>query len=156
MLVSQKLVDRVNGLIMLEHDGARAFERALMCIIEPSLQSGLGAWLAEHRTHVLALARLVRSYGGQVVERRDVAKFLSEGFMAPDDARGDDVRVLRAMRHNEAFVCGVYDEVLRARDLPEDIRRLVTGLREDERRHIEWFDRVLGRDKRTEEPAARF
>lgn len=142
MAVSQKLIDRMNDLVMLDHDAVEAYQQAIDRIDNAEAKTNLTKFQADHKRHIQDLSRLIGAYGGKAKERGDAKGFFIKGMTALRSMAGDE-QALKAMRSNEKLTNEKYQEALDARDLPEDVRLVFQRNRDDEARHLSWIERAI-------------
>lgn len=142
MAVSQKLIERLNDLIMLDHDAVEAYQQAIDRITSEQVRSHLITFQGDHRRHIETLSQLVVNFGGQPKSRADVKGFFIKGMTALRSMAGDE-QALKAMRLNERLTNEKYQEAVEMRDLPDDVRQVVQRNRDDEARHLSWIEQAI-------------
>jgi len=143
MAVSEKLVDRLNDLLMLDHDAVDAYQQCIDTIASPLCRARLQQFQSDHRRHVVDLDDCIRRLEGVPKNRRDVKGFFIKGMTAVQAALGDEL-ALKAMQINEKLTNAQYQDALDDLSLPDDVRVVVAKNREDERRHLEWLNLAIG------------
>lgn len=144
MAVSQKLIDRMNELVMLDYDAVEAYQQAIDRIENEEAKVSLTQFQGDHKRHIQDLGRLITAYGGTPKERGDMKGFFIKGMTALRSMAGDE-QALKAMKSNEKLTNEKYQEALDARDLPEDVRQVIQRNRDDEARHLSWIERAIDR-----------
>ncbi len=142
MAVSEKLIERLNDLLMLDHDAIEAYESAIKRMSSEYCRGKLREFQADHRRHVVDIKACVESYGGTPKDRRDVKGFFIQGMTAIQSMGGDEP-ALKAMHTNERITNREYEQALQDKSLPEDVRKLVQKNRSDEARHLAWIEEAL-------------
>ena len=144
MAVSEKLIDRLNQLLMLDHDAVDAYEQAIKRMDSPFCREKLREFQADHRRHIVDLKTCIESYGGSPKDRKDLKGFFIAGMTAIQSMGGDE-SALKAMHVNERITNREYDEALKDQTMPEDVRNLVQKNRADEARHLAWVEEALSK-----------
>jgi uncharacterized protein (TIGR02284 family) len=138
----EKPIKHLNDLIQLDVDAIHAYRQAIDHIDSVSIRETLERFKSDHERHVTDLSECVRSVGGTPVKLTpDIKGYLLEGFTALRSVTGTE-GALRAMRTNERLTNKTYDRAL-TEDLPVDVLAIVRRNREDERRHLDYIERVL-------------
>jgi len=142
MATSEALINRLNSLLMLDHDAVDAYQQAIDRIKSEYCRSQLRAFQADHRQHITDLKECITRYGGKPQDRRDVKGFFIKGMTAMQSMMGDEM-ALKAMQTNEKLTNKNYQEALDDRSLPDDVRSIVAKNRADEARHLDWINQAL-------------
>lgn len=142
MAISQKLIDRLNKLLMLDHDAVEAYQQAIDRLDSPTCRNKLSEFQNDHRRHIGDLNRCITQYGGAPQDRTDVKGFFIKGMTSLQSMLGDEM-ALKAMRTNEQLTNRTYQDALDDLQMPEDVRLLVQRNRDDERRHLTWIETAL-------------
>lgn len=142
MAISESLLNRLNKLLMLDHDAVDAYEQAITRINANSVKTKLREFQADHRRHIDKLNEVIKQYGGTPQNRRDVKGFFIKGMTAIQSMVGDEM-ALKAMQTNEKLTNSTYQDALDELSMPEDIGDIVRRNREDERRHLDWINKAL-------------
>jgi hypothetical protein len=134
----------VSELYTLEVEAAQAYAAAVRTVGLGALHDELARFWLEHQRHVLELhlALLARGHSPPVVEP-DV-KGVVIGALTPPRRRLTLQDVLEGLRGDEQLTNQLCAKAL-ATPLPPEIRDLVARLAADERRHLEWVDRMVAR-----------
>ncbi len=144
MAVSEKLIGRLNDLLMLDHDAVDAYEQAIKRMSSDYCRSKLRDFQADHRRHIAELKDCIVRYEGKPRDHRDIKGFFIKGMTAIQAMAGDEM-ALKAMQTNEKLTNSKYEEAVMDSSLPEDVREVVVRGRADEARHLEWINEALDR-----------
>lgn len=142
MAVSQQLIDRLNKLLMLDHDAVEAYQQAIDRMDSATCRNKLGEFQNDHRRHIDELKKCIAQFGGTPKDRTDVKGFFIKGMTSLQSMMGDEM-ALKAMQTNEKLTNRTYQDALDDLQMPEDIRLLVQKNRDDERRHLQWIEMAL-------------
>jgi uncharacterized protein (TIGR02284 family) len=153
MAVSEKLIGRLNDLLMLDHDAVDAYEQAIKRLSSEFCRTKLREFQGDHRRHIADLKDCIVRYGGKPQDHRDIKGFFIKGMTAIQAMAGDEM-ALKAMQTNEKLTNAKYEEASREAGWPDDVRELVQRGRGDEARHLEWINEAIDRRywERTETP----
>jgi uncharacterized protein (TIGR02284 family) len=136
-----KLIDKLNDLIALDYDAARAYESAIQRMNAVNLIRQLRTFQVDHERHIQELGGVVKALGGKPRAGPDIKGFLIQGFTAITSEMGDEA-ALKAMRGNEKLATKTYGDAL-AETWPEDIRQLIERNHADEQRHLAFIEESL-------------
>lgn len=142
MAVSQQLIDRLNKLLMLDHDAVEAYQQAIDRMDSATCRNKLSEFQNDHRRHIDELKKCIAQFGGTPKDRTDVKGFFIKGMTSLQSMMGDEM-ALKAMQTNEKLTNRTYQDALDDLQMPEDIRLLVQKNRDDERRHLQWIEMAL-------------
>ena len=142
MATSQKLIDRLNNLLMLDHDAVDAYEQAIIRMHSTFCKQRLSEFQADHRRHIVDLKACIEHYGAPAKDRSDLKGFFIKGMTAIQSLAGDEM-ALRAMQTNEKLTNKTYQDALLELAMPDDVREIVVKGRADEARHLEWINQAL-------------
>lgn len=142
MAVSQQLIDRLNKLLMLDHDAVEAYQQAIDRMGSATCRNKLSEFQNDHRRHIDGLKKCITQFGGTPKDRTDVKGFFIKGMTSLQSMMGDEM-ALKAMQTNEKLTNRTYQDALDDLQMPEDIRLLVQKNRDDERRHLQWIEMAL-------------
>lgn len=145
----QKMVDRLNKLIVLDEDAIGAYQSAIDRIEIDALRMRLSAFKQDHERHVQDLQECVAQLGGEPREGADWKGAVLKGFTAVTSMMGTEA-ALRAMEGNEELTNRTYREALEE-IWPEGIRAVIEGNYDDERRHLDYIQDAI-RDRLWESP----
>jgi uncharacterized protein (TIGR02284 family) len=136
-----KMIERLNDLIALDHDAVGAYEAAIERIDVTMLRTRLSEFQDDHRRHIRDLSDVVRRLGGQPRQRPDIKGFILKGFTAITSSMGNEA-ALKAMRGNEKLTNSTYQNALKE-TWPDDIRAIIERNYGDERRHLAFIEDAL-------------
>lgn len=155
MAVSEKLLDRLNDLLMLDHDAVNAYEQAIKRFHSTLCRDKLREFQGDHRRHIVDLKACIENYGGTAKDRADIKGFFIKGMTAIQSMAGDEM-ALKAMHTNERITNRQYEDALKDLSMPNDVRDLVQRNRSDEARHLAWIEEALAQRywERAEQPPA--
>ncbi len=142
MAVSEKLIQRLNDLLMLDHDAVDAYEQAIKRMDSEMCRNKLREFQADHRRHIVDLKDCVVRYQGRARDHADIKGFFIKGMTAIQSMAGDEM-ALKAMQTNEKLTNQKYQEALDDLTMPDDVRSIVQRNRNDEARHLEWVNLAL-------------
>lgn len=144
MAVSEQLIDRLNSLLMLDHDAVDAYQQAIDSIQNDFCRQKLREFQADHRRHIADLKECIGRYGGVAKDRRDLKGFFIKGMTAIQAAMGDHM-ALKAMQTNERLTNSSYEEAVKDATIPVDVLDVLRRNRADEARHLAWINDALDR-----------
>jgi uncharacterized protein (TIGR02284 family) len=136
------LVTALDALLELDYDAIEAYRAAIDRVRDPSDKAQLTAFMADHHRHTRELAPFVAQLGGSPSVGPDFKQWLTKGKVAIMALVGEDA-VLFAMRTNEEDTNTAYERILQRRDLPFDIRIVLSNNYVDELRHKAWLEARL-------------
>jgi uncharacterized protein (TIGR02284 family) len=142
MAVSEKLIERLNGLLMLDHDAVDAYEQAIKRLASDICRQNLREFQGDHRRHIVDLRDLISRYDVQPKDHGDLKGVLIKGMTAIQSMAGDEM-ALKAMQTNERLTNRSYQDVLDDAGLPDEARDVVARNRADEARHLDWINTAL-------------
>jgi uncharacterized protein (TIGR02284 family) len=146
-----KMIDRLNELIALDHDAVGAYEAAIDRIDVEFLRSRLREFQSDHVRHIQELSRVVVGLGGKPREKPDVKGFFLKGFTAITSVMGNEA-ALKAMQGNEKLTNRTYEQAMRE-SWPEEVRVIIERNFRDEQRHLAFIEESL-RLRTFEQPGA--
>jgi uncharacterized protein (TIGR02284 family) len=144
MATSEKLIHRLNELLMLDHDAVDAYQQAIDGMKSELCRQRLREFQADHRRHIQELKACVQQYGGVPKDRRDVKGFFIKGMTAIQAAIGDH-GALKAMQTNERLTNREYEQAVADATMPVDVLEILRRNRADEARHLAWINDALDR-----------
>ncbi len=140
--MDSELIKELRGLAQLDYDVLRCYDQALEHVDLPSLREELRRFRGDHERHVRVLCDKLRQLGGATAgPSRDLLGLLLEGYAAVRSMTGTE-GALKALRRRERAAGRRYEEAA-GRKWPDDLRLVVCGHVEDERRHLAYVERVL-------------
>lgn len=139
---TDKICEKLNDLIQLDHDAIEAYEAAIERLEAPQFKEQLASFKGDHERHTANLGAKVSELGGSPKQRPDAMKVLTKGKVVIAGLVGDKA-ILTAMKANEEVTNKTYEHVLKAIDGRPDVEQVVAGNLEDERRHKAWIDSTL-------------
>jgi uncharacterized protein (TIGR02284 family) len=149
----KKILSRLKNLCQLDMDAIHAYEQAIESIEHQPIKEQIISFKEDHERHVDNLSSLMRNHGGTPPEfSRDFKGFFMEGFTKVRSATGTE-GALKAMRGNEKLTNRKYEKALED-DLPADVLKVIRENREDERRHLQYIERMLEQKPWTEKGAS--
>lgn len=142
-MVAEEIVIELNDLIQLDIDAIHAYAQAVQCIDDSSVRDNLESFVEDHGRHIDILSQKVRELSADPPSfSRDFKGLLIEGFTTSLASIAGSRGALEAMRINERLTKRGYARGATL-DFPADILLLVQGGLEDERRHLEYIEKVL-------------
>lgn len=155
MATSEALIDRLNSLLMLDHDAVGAYQAAIDRIKSPICKGRLLDFLVDHRRHIAALRECLVRYEGPIKDRAGVKGVLLKGITALQSMAGDEM-ALMAMQTNEKLTNKEYADALRDKTVPEDVREVIERNYADEVRHLAWIvEAIANRTWEEDRPTVR-
>jgi uncharacterized protein (TIGR02284 family) len=142
MAVSEKLINRLNDLLMLDHDAVDAYEQAIDRLKSVVCREKLREFQNDHRRHIVDLRKCIQDLEGVPKDRGDAKGFFIKGMTAIQSMMGDEM-ALKAMQTNERLTNKKYQEALDDQSIADDARLIVTRNRADEARHLDWINVAL-------------
>jgi len=142
MAISEKLIDRLNDLLMLDHDAVEAYEQAITRMTSEPCRKKLREYQGDHRRHITDLKDCISRFGARPKDHRDFKGVLIKGITALQAMAGDEM-ALKAMQTNERLTNRTYQDALDDLSMPEEVREIVGRNRADEARHLEWINQAL-------------
>lgn len=142
MAVSENLINRLNDLLMLDHDAVDAYEQAISRINNTYAREKLREFQSDHRRHITDLTECIRDLGGAPQNRRDVKGFFIKGMTAIQSMMSDEM-ALKAMQTNENLTNSKYRDALNDVSMPEEVADVVRRNYSDEQRHLAWINQAL-------------
>jgi uncharacterized protein (TIGR02284 family) len=147
----QRMIERLNDLIALDHDAVGAYEASITRIDVEPLRMRLREFQNDHRRHIQDLSRVVLSLGGTPREKPDMKGFLLKGFTAITSMMGTEA-ALKAMQGNEKLTNRTYEQAL-LEGWTDDVRTIIERNFRDEQRHLAFIEESL-RTRSFEQPSA--
>jgi uncharacterized protein (TIGR02284 family) len=142
MAISEKLIDRLNSLLMLDHDAVDAYEQAITRLSSEVCRQKLREFQGDHKRHIVDLKRCIEGFHAKAKDRSDLKGFFIKGMTAIQAMAGDEM-ALKAMQINERLTNREYQEALEDESLPDEVRDIVARGRADEGRHLDWINKAL-------------
>lgn len=143
MNTNEDLIKKLAKLAQLDIDAARAYDQAIEHIDIPDIKSTITLFRNDHKRHITDLNQQITQLGGKAVEETpDLKGVLIEGFTALRSTTGT-AGALKAMHSNEKLTNKTYDDALSEDALPENIRLLLIKNRDDERKHLNYIEKLL-------------
>jgi uncharacterized protein (TIGR02284 family) len=136
-----KMIERLNDLIALDHDAVGAYEAAIDRMDVDFLRTRLREFQEDHRRHIRDLSQAVQQLGGKPREKPDVKGFILKGFTAVTSMMGTEA-ALQAMRGNENLTNRTYKNALNE-EWSDDIRMIIERNYRDEQRHLAFIEDAL-------------
>ena len=136
-----RMIERLNALIALDHDAVGAYEAAIHRIDVESLRMSLRGFQADHVRHIEDLSRVVTQLGGTPRTAPDAMGFLLKGFTAVTSMMGNEA-ALQAMRGNELLTNRTYRMAL-DEEWSDDTRAIIERNFSDEQRHLAFIEAAL-------------
>ncbi len=136
-----RMIERLNALIALDHDAVGAYEAAIHRIDVESLRMTLRGFQADHERHIQDLSRVVVTLGGTPRTAPDAMGFLLKGFTAVTSMMGNEA-ALQAMRGNELLTNRTYRMALEE-EWSDETRAIIERNFSDEQRHLAFIEAAL-------------
>lgn len=148
------LIAELSKLVSLEIDAVHAYDAAVRAVGGTSGPVGaeLDLFKVEHQQHALELYDVFLRLGASPPAVTPDVKGVVIGALTPPRRAPSPEEVLEAVRGNEQLTGSVYAKAL-SKPLSADVAEVLTRLRADEARHLEWVERAIAR--RLWESAAR-
>ncbi len=132
------------GLYSLEVEAAQAYAAGVRALGFGAIREQLARFWLEHQRHVLELHRAILDQGGVPPAVAPDVKGVVIGALTPPRRRLTLEDVLEGLRGDEQLTNALLAKAL-ATTLPPDAREFVERLAADERRHLDWLERVVAR-----------
>jgi uncharacterized protein (TIGR02284 family) len=136
------LAKRLTNLIELDYDAIGAYESAVDRLDDTQSKERLAEFMADHQQHTENLGEHLRSMGEEVPSKGDAKGMLTKGKVVMADLMGDKA-ILQAMKTNEDDTNTAYEQALAHDDMSTDLKQVVQGNLEDERRHRQWIEQRI-------------
>ena len=136
-----RMIERLNNLIALDHDAVGAYEAAINRIDVESLRMSLRGFQADHERHIQDLSRVVKQLGGTPRTKPDAKGFILKGFTAVTSMMGNEA-ALQAMRGNELLTNRTYRMAL-DEEWSDETRAIIERNFSDEQRHLAFIEQAL-------------
>jgi rubrerythrin len=139
---NQDLVRRLSALAQMDIDITHAYSQVAGQVEDETLRYNLNRFRRDHERHVARLSSHIRDLGGEAPKHaRDLRGLLMEGVTALSGFAG--MRgTLEALRANEKWIHGHYEEV-RKLHLPQEIRALLEEHFGDETEHLNYLGQAI-------------
>jgi uncharacterized protein (TIGR02284 family) len=142
MADNQQLIDKLVSLAQLDIDATHAYTSAIDRIDLMDVKQQLTLFRGDHERHISNLSPMIEQLGGQAPTRSpDLKGFFIQGMTAVRSMFGNEA-ALKAMKGNEELTNKKYSEALEL-DFPVDIKNVIQGNLDDERRHLEYVNRCI-------------
>jgi hypothetical protein len=138
----EAVVERLNGLILLDRDAVRAYERAIAECERDDVRSTLAELRSDLRWHLRELEARVLSYGGEAPEEPEEPDFFIEGVSEPP-IQGD-LGALVAARACAELIKRAYQTAL-VMEPPDDVKAMIGRHYVDSLRHLARIREALNR-----------
>jgi uncharacterized protein (TIGR02284 family) len=148
----QRMIERLNDLIALDHDAVGAYEAAINRIDVESLRMSLREFQNDHLRHIQDLSRVVSSLGGTPRQKPDVKGFVLKGFTAITSMMGNEA-ALKAMQGNEKLTNRTYEHALKE-GWTDEVRTVIDRNFRDEQRHLAFIENALRTRAWEQQPGA--
>jgi uncharacterized protein (TIGR02284 family) len=136
-----EIIDKLNELLMLDHDAVRAYSSAIHRISIPFVREKLTEFMTDHERHISELTSMILKLDGEPKSHPDFKGPFIQGMTAIRALMGNE-QALRAMKSNEELTNRVYAGALMMA-LPTDVELLVRRNYQDEVRHLAWISQAL-------------
>ncbi len=147
----KEIVDLLVSTMNLDYDAVQAYSRAIDNIQTEGIRQHLMLYRSDHERHIRELGEMISSYGGGEVEpNRDIRGVFLEGMTALQGQFGERAAIM-ACETGEKFVNNRYRSVV-SRDLPTDVKDLVSRNYEDEKRHLKYIQSITAEWAETRHP----
>jgi rubrerythrin len=131
-------------LYALEVDAAHAYGCAAALVPDGAIRRELRLFGLEHQRHVLVLLDVLLRLGRDAPDAKPDVKGVVIGALTPPRRPLTLEDVLEGLRGNEHLTSSVYAKAL-AKPLPHGLKELLRPLVDDERRHLDWMERMVAR-----------
>jgi hypothetical protein len=139
-----QVVAELSRLFAVEVDAVQAYDVAVALVGPGPIQAELELFGLEHQRHALALQEQIVRRGYHVPDVEPDVKGVVIGALTPPQRSLTIEDVLAGIRGNEQLTGSLYAKAL-AKQLPEELREILTRIRGEERHHLEWTERALSR-----------
>jgi uncharacterized protein (TIGR02284 family) len=140
-LSTEKIIEELNELIRYDHDAVGVYNAAIKETHELEVRDPLIQFRGDHERHIVELSAIVERLGGQAPKGPDLKGVLRKTMTATAGLGGTEM-VLKAMRSNEEVLNKTYEHHMTL-DFPDDIKDVIHGNLDDERRHLAWVLQAL-------------
>lgn len=142
MLSSKEQSDRLSSLVQLDIDAVNAYDQAIEQISVSGIRERLIEYRGDHQRHIDTLSSVLRDMGATPPKgSKDLKGFFLQGFTAIRSATGTE-GALKAMETNEKLTNRQYDDA-QSWDLDPRVKEIVQMNYSDEKRHLDYIQRVL-------------
>jgi len=139
------LTANLNDLLQLDVDAVQAYALAVRQVQSSSRKQTLRRYQADHKRHITALKRLIRSHGGAPIAVSHIPTGPFKLAMQATGSLGGDKAVLLAFKTNERQSRDKYRRAAEQDNLPADVARVLKRAAADEERHYRWAEKSLER-----------
>ena len=140
---NEKIIDKLNDLIQLDHDAIEAYDAAIERLNNRNVSQKLMEFRNDHERHTRNLSAQVSRLGGTPAHGPDIKRFLTKGKVVIADIVAADHTILAAMLANEEVTNKQYEAMLKTEGLDVEARDVVEKNLGDERRHRDWISRQM-------------
>jgi len=135
----KELLNQLISLAQLDIDAVHAYTAAIERIDLENVKRQLTIFRGDHERHISNLSPLIVQMGGEAPSRSpDLKGFFIQGFTAVRSMFGNE-QAIKAMKGNEELTNRTYSQALEL-DFPQDIRGVIQGNLNDERKHLEYLN----------------
>lgn len=141
-----KFEDALYELCELDYDAVEAYEAAINRLEKEDYKATLRDFKNDHQRHIEEIRKLLETHQAKIPEGPSLKGLLTQGKVVLGNLFGDN-SILTAMLSNEMDTNKAYERLnTHTEKWMDAIDTLARGL-EDERRHKEWLEMVIKRDK---------
>ncbi len=141
---NREICKKLSSLVQLDIDAIHAYKEAIEKAEDPEVREHLSLYRDDHERHVTDLSAEIRKLGETPPEfSPDFKGFLIQGFTSLRSATGTD-GALNAMHTNEKLTNKNYKEATEW-NVPNDIGKKIALAYDDEKRHIDYIKKKLGK-----------
>ncbi len=136
----------LSKLVALEIDAVHAYAAAMAAVggASSAIGSELDLFEVEHQRHALELYDAFLKIGQTPPEVTPDVKGVVIGALTQPRRQLSPAEVLEAVRGNERLIGSMYAKAL-GKGFPPDLQAVVGRILAQERRHLEWVERAIGR-----------
>ena len=137
------LTTQLNDLLQLDVDAVQAYALTIRQLESSARKQAVRRYQADHKRHITALKRLIRSHGGAPIAVSHVPTGPFKLAMQATASVGGERAVLLAFKANERQGRDKYRRAASRKGLPRDVARVLKRAAADEERHYRWAEKSL-------------
>jgi hypothetical protein len=139
-----QLISELFRLFLVEIDAVQAYGEAVAILGPGPIRDELALFGLEHQRHALQVQEQITRRGYHPPEREPDVKGVVIGALTAPQRVLTVEDVLSGIRGNEQLTGSLYAKAL-AKPLPDEVREVLTRIREEEHHHLDWIERALSR-----------
>lgn len=137
----KQAIDKLNELLMLDHDAVKAYSSAIEHIDIPYVKERLAEFRGDHERHITNLRELIVRLGGEPKDHVDFKGPFIDALTKARSMMGNE-QAIKAMKSNEELTNKKYSEALSV-GLSSEATEVVRKNYEDEQRHLAFIEQVI-------------